>query len=282
MQVHPDNAPRLLADGARLRQVLVNLLGNAVKFTAEGRVALSVTVQGIARGELRATFSVADTGIGIAPKLQRQIFEPFVQADAGTATRYGGSGLGLAISQRLVRLMGGELAVKSDVGQGAIFWFALNLPLATDIDSTQSGIASLGALGLNVLVAEDYPVNQEVIREFLSELGCRMSLARNGREAIELYVEADGDFDLVLMDCRMPRMDGFDATRAIRDWERNGTRRPVPVIALTAGALATERERCALVGMNGFLAKPVSLGELYDALAPHARGQAEPGAAAIA
>ena len=282
VQVHPDNAPRLLADGARLRQVLVNLLGNAVKFTAEGRVALSVTVQSVARGELRATFSVADTGIGIAPKLQRQIFEPFVQADAGTATRYGGSGLGLAISQRLVRLMGGELAVKSDVGQGATFWFALDLLLATDVDSTQSGIASLGALGLNVLVAEDYPVNQEVIREFLSELGCRMSLARNGREAIELYVEADGDFDLVLMDCRMPRMDGFDATRAIRDWERNGTRRPVPVIALTAGALATERERCALVGMNGFLAKPVTLGELYDALAPHARGQAEPGAAAIA
>ncbi len=282
VHVRPENAPRLMADGARLRQVLVNLLGNAVKFTAAGRVALSVTVQPGTRGELRATFSVADTGIGIAPKLQRQIFEPFVQADAGTATRYGGSGLGLAISQRLVRLMGGELLVKSDVGQGATFSFALRLPLAVDTDTAQSGVASLGALGLNVLVAEDYPVNQEVIREFLSELGCRMVLARNGREAIELYVESDGDFDLVLMDCRMPRMDGFDATRAIRDWERNGTRRQVPVIALTAGALATERERCALVGMNGFLAKPVTLGELYDALAPHARGHAAPSEAAIA
>ena len=170
VQVHSLNSPRPLADGARLRQVLVNLLGNAVKFTAEGCVALSVTVQSIARGELRTTFSVADTGIGIAAKRQRQIFEPFVQADAGTATRYGGSGLGIAISQRPVRLMGGELDVETAVGQGAAFSFALKLSLAADTDSTHSGIFSLGALGLNVLVAEDYPVNQEVIRELLAEL----------------------------------------------------------------------------------------------------------------
>ncbi len=270
VQVLPGNAPRLIADGARLRQVLVNLLGNAVKFTAQGRIALTVTVQQGRREQLRATFSVADTGIGIAPKLQRQIFEPFVQADANIATRYGGSGLGLAISDKLVRLMGGELTLKSDVGQGATFSFALDLPIAVDSDATQNGLVALGALGLNVLVAEDYPVNQEVIREFLGELGCRMSLARNGREAIELYVEAGGMFDVVLMDCRMPRMDGFDATRAIRDWERSSGVRQVPVIALTAGAFATERERCAAVGMNAFLAKPVTLGELFDALTPYA------------
>jgi PAS domain S-box-containing protein len=279
VQILPANAPRVFADGARLRQVLVNLLGNAVKFTAQGRIALTVTIQSNSREPARATFSVADTGIGIAPKLQRHIFEPFVQADANTATRYGGSGLGLAISERLVRLMGGELAVKSDVGQGATFSFALTLPLAADTDATETNLASLGALGLKVLVAEDYPVNQEVIREFLAELGCRMVLARNGREAIELFVEADGAFDVVLMDCRMPRMDGFDATRAIRDWERGGGRRAVPIIALTAGALATERERCAAVGMNGFIAKPVTLGELYDALAAHG-GAGAAGAAA--
>ncbi len=278
VQVLPGSAPRVLADGARLRQVLVNLLGNAVKFTSQGRVALTVTVQAEGRERARATFSVADTGIGIAPKLQRHIFEPFVQADANTATRYGGSGLGLAISERLVRLMGGELTVKSDVGQGATFSFALTLPLAAEQDLTQGKLASLGALGLDVLVAEDYPINQEVIREFLAELGCRMTLARNGREAIELYVEAGGAFDVVLMDCRMPRMDGFDATRAIRDWERGGGRRAAPIIALTAGALAIERERCASVGMNGFIAKPVTLGELYDALEPHARPGAPAGA----
>ncbi len=278
VQVLPGSAPRVLADGARLRQVLVNLLGNAVKFTSQGRVALTVTVQAEGRERARATFSVADTGIGIAPKLQRHIFEPFVQADANTATRYGGSGLGLAISERLVRLMGGELTVKSDVGQGATFSFALTLPLAAEQDLTQGKLASLGALGLDVLVAEDYPINQEVIREFLAELGCRMTLARNGREAIELYVEAGGAFDVVLMDCRMPRMDGFDATRAIRDWERVGGRRAAPIIALTAGALAIERERCASVGMNGFIAKPVTLGELYDALEPHARPGAPAGA----
>ncbi len=282
VQVLPAHAPRLLADGARLRQVLVNLLGNAVKFTAEGRIALTVTVQPGTCDGLRATFSVADTGIGIAPKLQRQIFEPFVQAEASTATRYGGSGLGLAICDKLVRLMGGELAVKSDVGQGANFSFSLDLARATDIESTQNGLVSLGALELNVLVAEDYPVNQDVIREFLAELGCRMQLARNGREAIELYVEAGGAFDVVLMDCRMPRMDGFDATRAIRDWERGSGTRQVPVIALTAGALATERERCAAVGMNGFIAKPVTLGELHDALAGYAPAREQVGAAARA
>jgi len=282
VQVLPAHAPRLLADGARLRQVLVNLLGNAVKFTAEGRIALTVTVVPGARDQLRATFSVADTGIGIAPKLQRQIFEPFVQADAGTATRYGGSGLGLAISDKLVRLMGGELTVKSDVGQGANFSFTLNLARAADVESTQGGLVSLGALDLNVLVAEDYPVNQEVVREFLNELGCRMQLARNGREAIELYVEAGGAFDVVLMDCRMPRMDGFDATRAIRDWERSSGTRQVPVIALTAGALATERERCAAVGMNGFIAKPVTLAELYDALSAYSPAHRELVAAARA
>jgi len=268
IEILPADAPRVVVDGTRVRQVLVNLLGNAVKFTAEGRIALAVAVQARARDQVRATFSVADTGIGIPPRLQRHIFDPFVQADAATAARYGGSGLGLAISDRLVRLMGGALAVKSDVGQGATFSFAVDLPLAADAVSTQSGLATLGALGLAVLVAEDYPVNQEVISEFLAELGCRMTLARNGREAIELFVEANGAFDVVLMDCRMPRMDGFDATRAIRDWERDAKRRQVPIIALTAGALATERERCAAVGMTGFIAKPVTLGELYDVLAP--------------
>ena len=282
VQLLPGNAPRLVADGARLRQVLVNLLGNAVKFTAQGRIALTATVQAGPREHLRTTFSVADTGIGIAPNLQRHIFEPFVQADANTATRYGGSGLGLAISDKLVRLMGGALSIKSDVGQGATFSFSLDLPLAVDNAATQNGLVALGALGLNILVAEDYPVNQEVIREFLSELGCRMSLARNGREAIELYVEAGGVFDVVLMDCRMPRMDGFDATRAIRDWERSSGMRQVPVIALTAGAFATERERCASVGMNGFLAKPVTLGELYDALSPFAAPRVSTASAAIA
>jgi PAS domain S-box-containing protein len=282
IQVLPENGPRLVADGARLRQVLVNLLDNAVKFTAQGRIALTVTVQPGGREEVRATFSVADTGIGIPPKLQRQIFEPFMQADANTATHYGGSGLGLAISDRLVRLMGGELAVKSDVGQGATFSFTLRLPVAVDGTATHSNVPALGALDLSILVAEDYPVNQEVIKEFLAELGCRMSLARNGREAIELYVEAGGAFDVVLMDCRMPRMDGFDAARAIRDWERNAVRRAVPIIALTAGALQTERERCAAVGMNGFIAKPVTLGELFDALAPHAAVRAGDPAAAVA
>jgi len=282
VQVLPGNAPRVLADGARLRQVLVNLLGNAVKFTAQGRVALTVTIQPGGDGRAHATFSVADTGIGIAPKLQRQIFEPFVQADANTASRYGGSGLGLAICDRLVRLMGGELSVKSDVGQGATFSFTLKLPLATDTAQTQDKLATLGALGLEVLVAEDYPINQDVIGEFLRELGCRMVLARNGREAIELYVEAGGAFDVVLMDCRMPRMDGFDATRAIRDWERGSGRRAVPIIALTAGALASERERCAAVGMNGFIAKPVTLGELFDALVPHAAARGAAGAARVA
>jgi PAS domain S-box-containing protein len=282
VQVLPGNAPRLLADGSRLRQVLVNLLGNAVKFTAEGRIALTATVSYGGRDHARATFSVADTGIGIAPKLQRQIFEPFVQADAGTATRYGGSGLGLAISDKLVRLMGGELSVKSDVGQGANFSFTLNLPLAFDTEATHNALVALSALGLSVLVAEDYPVNQEVIREFLAELGCTMSLARNGREAIELYVEAGGAFDVVLMDCRMPRMDGFDATRSIRDWERSSGARQVPVIALTAGALATERERCAAVGMNAFIAKPVTLAELHDALVPYAAASCTEPSSAIA
>ncbi len=268
----PGMRPTLLGDSYRLRQVLFNLLSNAVKFTpAAGRVSLRVTTGAPAHGVMPVRFEVQDTGIGMDAATQQRVFERFTQADSSTTRRYGGTGLGLAISARLVALMGGKLEVESAPGQGSRFHFTLPLPLATlPVDSVQPAPANAGALRLRVLLAEDNAINRRIIQAQLTHLGCGYVGAIDGEEALAA-LEQDPLPDVVLMDCHMPRLDGWETTRRIRGWASNADPRRqraavLPIVALTAAALPEERARCLDAGMDGFLAKPLKLAELEQLL----------------
>ena len=252
-------APRyVLGDPTRLRQVLSNLLGNAAKFTQQGYVRLEV---GLAAGHV--TFAVHDTGVGIPIEKQAQIFDAFVQADPGTTRRFGGTGLGLAISRQLVRLMGGDILVESEVARGSCFRFNLNLP-AEDALAVELAPAEVGALpSLRILLAEDALVNQRVITAMLRRLGQHVEVAGDGRQAVSAATA--GRFDLVLMDVQMPEMNGLEATRAIRKSESPAQR--TPIYGLSANAFAADRERGLDAGMDGYLTKPVSKRDLELLLA---------------
>jgi signal transduction histidine kinase/ActR/RegA family two-component response regulator len=263
------NVPEaVVGDAGRLRQVMVNLLGNAVKFTEHGDVRLSVQVVG-SDGERRALrFGVRDTGIGIALDKQDRIFGAFIQADGSTTRKFGGTGLGLAISNRLVALMGGRIEVESAPGLGSLFHFTVTLGvhagnLHEAETESRSRTAAASRTGLRVLLAEDNKVNQRVAQRFLERLGHSVAVANDGREAVDLWHRQP--FDLVLMDVQMPEMDGFEAVAAIREAEQaRGSR--TPVIALTAHAMSGDRERCLAAGMDGYLTKPVKLAQLVAAI----------------
>ena len=268
-RIAPDLPERLVGDDQRIRQVLFNLIGNAIKFTERGSVELEVgwseAEPESGRVELRLT--VRDTGIGIDAEALPRLFERFVQADSGTARRYGGSGLGLAISRELVQLMGGALDAESVVGRGSTFRVVLplwrsNLESVPPPADTQ--IDTLGApeVALEVLVAEDNEVNQVVVCEMLKQIGHRCVVVGDGLEALQKLVERR--FDLVLMDIQMPRMDGATATRRIR--AQGGWLARVPIIALTANAMTEERETYLAAGMNGYVSKPVSVPRLVEAI----------------
>jgi signal transduction histidine kinase/ActR/RegA family two-component response regulator len=255
----------LLGDGMRIRQVLSNLVNNAIKFTRDGEVAIDVDCTG-AGGLWECRFAVRDTGIGIPAAEQEKIFEKFRQVDASTTRQYGGTGLGLSISRHLARLMGGELTVESEPGKGSTFLFRVMLPLARagaagDVAAPVVAPASID--GMTVLVVEDNAVNQRVAAALLRRLGASVELAGNGLEAVERCRESD--YDVVLMDCHMPEMDGYVATAAIR--KLDGAVRDVPIVALTAGVSGDERRKALLAGMNGFLGKPVNRDELAATLA---------------
>jgi signal transduction histidine kinase/CheY-like chemotaxis protein len=260
----------LTGDPTRLRQILLNLTSNAVKFTERGGVDLSVS----RAGECNVRFAVTDTGIGIAPDKIARLFDRFTQADSSTTRRYGGSGLGLAIVKRLLELMGGSIQVTSESGRGSTF--AFELPLLSGL---HSGVISAPAATLathpmsmpleasgqprcTVLLVEDNPVNQRVAVHMLRRLGCEVECADDGVQAIARLTRTR--FDLVLMDCQMPEMDGFEATRVIRDPTSAVLDHDVPVIAMTANAFAEDRERCLLAGMSDFLAKPVVVAQLQS------------------
>ncbi len=253
-------------DSVRLKQVLLNLIGNAIKFTAEGRIDAELDVVERKAHEVVLAFRVRDTGIGISPETQAKLFQAFSQGDSSTTRRYGGSGLGLSISQRLVRQMGGEIIVTSEPARGATFAFTVTFPLALDVappapDGTISTDVYLNLRG-RVLVAEDDPVNQRVVQLMLERIGLEYVLVENGREAVS--TAARGEIDLVLMDCQMPEMDGFEATRRIR--ALSGSRH-VPIIALTANVMTEDRLACTAAGMDDFVAKPIRQEELRATLA---------------
>jgi len=259
---------RYLGDPTRLRQMLANLVGNAIKFTDAGSVIIEA--RELACGERGAVleFAVTDTGIGIPPESLPALFQPFSQADSSTTRRYGGTGLGLSIVNSLARLMDGEVGVDSRPGEGSRFWFRILGQRVADAPATGEAAeqpAALPRLNGRVLVVEDNATNRHVIAAMLGKLGLTVELAENGQEGVDRATSGSPP-DLVLMDVQMPLLDGHGATRLIRQWEAGHGRPALPVIALTADAYEEDRQRCLAAGMNDFLAKPVVLSALKQML----------------
>ncbi len=253
-----DDIPELLiGDAMRLRQILINLLGNAAKFTDEGRIDLAVERRSDDDSSLLLLFRVHDSGVGIPYEQQEEIFEPFHQADSSATRRHGGAGLGLSIARQLVALMGGMLWVESDPGEGSTFYFTARLGLAPKAHDSEPEI-------LDILLVEDNLVNQRVAEALLGRQHHRVVVARNGVEAVEAFGAAT--FDLILMDLLMPEMDGLEATRQIRSIEAATGHLRTRIVAMTASNESGDRERCLEAGMDDFLPKPVDARQLFGML----------------
>jgi len=277
LQLAPDIPGRLVGDPDRLRQVLLNLLSNAIKFTENGRVELSVNVASANEDTVTVRFRVQDTGVGISPNKLPKLFQKFYQADSSSTRRRGGTGLGLAISKELVQLMGGTIDVKSEVGAGSVF--TVLLPLRTAVRTTTLSNESTDGFRvesphaqIRVLLVEDNVINQRVGLRLLERLGCAVDLAATGWEAVQMVGEED--YQLVLMDCQMPEMDGYEATSLIRQRESSG--KHTLIVAMTAAAVAGDRERCMNAGMDDYLSKPVQLAELTRIIEQYFAGWSKP------
>ncbi|SEA40931.1 Signal transduction histidine kinase [Thiothrix caldifontis] len=263
IQIANDAPACLLGDPQRLTQVLLNLANNAIKFTEKGEVRLTVECLNQTDGNVRLQFNVTDTGMGIDILQQTKLFQPFSQADSSFSRRYGGSGLGLVISQSLARLMGGQITVKSETGRGSTFLFSATFTLCNENIPPHTAVAttSVKLHGIRVLLVEDDVLNQMVATELLKKLGVIVTVAANGIEALNILRETT--FQLIFMDIQMPEMDGYEAVKLIRqqtEWQH------VPIIAMTAHAISTERNKCLAAGMNDYLAKPIDLTGLANML----------------
>ena len=281
-----DAIPIVRGDPVRLRQVLVNLVGNSVKFTEKGGITIGVSQVEGEQERVTLRFQVSDTGIGISAEKRQGIFDAFTQADASTTRKHGGTGLGLAISRQLVSLMGGKIGVESAEGKGSTFWFTVNLekglgerfcerektasPFEWRISSADRAKGVTGAAGeadwasCRILVAEDNRVNQPGVAVIISQWGCQVEVVYNGREAIEAIMRES--YDIALMDCQMPEMDGYEATRIIREWEQASNHPRTPIIALSADAMQGDRDKCLASGMDDYLPKPFQQEQVYAIL----------------
>ncbi len=276
LELDPHIPAVMLGDPLRLHQVLLNLISNAFKFTHQGHIVLAVRLIASSQDNARIEFSISDTGIGIADDSLAAIFEGFTQAESSTTRRFGGTGLGLAIARRLVELMQGQLAVESRLGAGSRFHFTIDLPVVdptahsavlprsedpADHDTQGFMLASprTRLAGTHILLVEDFPMNQALMLALLAAEGAEVVVAGNGADAIGLAQHGDRAFDIVLMDVQMPVMDGFDAARALRAIDATHS---LPILAITANALPTDRAKCLAAGMNDYIAKPIVLDEL--------------------
>ncbi len=268
---------RLLGDPGRIRQVLLNLTGNAIKFTEKGSVDIRLLLLDSSKGNQSIRVEVRDTGIGIASDAVDKLFDSFTQADESTTRKYGGTGLGLAISRKIIETMHGQIGVSSEVGKGSQFWFEITLPVAEDFTQTQTnfetGILNNASVAcdatgaqLRVLVVDDVPVNILVARNMLEKMGFHVSEAKNGVEAIDSFQKHQ--YDLILMDLQMPEMDGFEATRQIRSQKKGAD---IPIVAITAATQDEDRKMAIEVGMDAYINKPFVASQLQDCLSRYFR-----------
>jgi len=270
------SVPRfVIGDSTRLRQIIINLVNNAIKFTHEGRVEIGVQAAGVFDDETRITVSVTDTGIGIPKDKQDLIFDVFTQADTSVTRKYGGTGLGLAICKKLVEMMGGRIWIESEEGTGSTFCFTAHFKIGPKANvtphldeevpsaSSKKESASKGLRILNILLAEDNRLNQKIAEKLLGKKGWLVTIAQNGQEAIN-QINAK-TFDLVLMDVQMPILDGLEATRIIRRKEKESSRH-IPIIAMTARAMAEDEKKCLDAGMDAYIAKPIDAAKVYDTI----------------
>jgi|GEM_PF-3596018 len=263
--VQPEVPVKVIGDALRLNQVLMNLVSNAIKFTNEGSIIINVELTKQATDRVNLCFRVTDTGIGIDASKLSSLFDSFTQADASTTRVYGGTGLGLTISQKLVELMGGNIQIASEKGKGSEFFFSIAYTVAED-DAKENGeqesLIEVDLSHLSILVAEDNLVNQVIIEELLLAVGAKVSMVENGEEAVNAAIV--NQFDIILMDIQMPRLDGYDATRQLRMIDKYSE---TPIIAMTAHALDRDKQRCWDAGMNAHVAKPIESEDLYKVLA---------------
>ncbi len=266
----------IISDPGRLRQIVTNLVSNAIKFTSNGKIVIKLTLKKEDSAHGRLTIDVTDTGIGIAQEKIDSLFEMFTQADSSTTRQYGGTGLGLAIVKKLSELMGGTVNAASTVNKGSIFSVNILVELATSavVSKEEESLTNI-TLKKNpiwppqtkILIVDDDPVNQMVAEELLKVIGLDTHSASNGAEAVEmLKVAQDKPYTLVFMDCQMPQMDGYEASHAIRNGKAGDRYKDIPIIAMTANAMAGDREKCLLWGMNDYISKPIDLNELTSAL----------------
>jgi len=252
----------VVGDPHRLRQVLINLVGNAIKFTDTGRVEMKVEPGRQENGTIRVAFHVSDTGVGIPKEEIGNIFEAFRQADSSISRLYSGAGLGLAITRKIAQAMDAELTVESEVGKGSIFCFSVPLTVTDDqvlLSEEGTDQSPSPSTGLNILLAEDNPINQMLAERILQKHGHKVTIANNGQEAFDLF--RGNSFDLILMDVQMPGVDGMQAVRMIRDAEK-GMKAHIPIIAMTAHAMKEDEDKCLEAGMDGYVSKPFSSSEL--------------------
>lgn len=254
----------VMIDPVRLRQILMNLVGNSIKFTDQGHVVVEAKCSDAVDGGLQLLLTVTDTGVGIAPDRHAEIFQSFRQADETTERRFGGTGLGLSICSKLIAIMGGDIGVESELGKGSSFWVRLPVrPSQQAATECASTVASAVNLGIRVLLVDDNRIALSVGRRQLERLGCKVDVAANGEQAVKMFCPER--FDVILMDCHMPVMDGVEATRRIREHEPESQR--VPIIGLTASTLDEDHCRCIQAGMDQVEMKPTDLNRLEEALA---------------
>ncbi len=271
LQIAPGVPQYLSGDPVRLKQIIINLVNNAIKFTEKGSVTVSVEKQGVEDGKVQLLFKVTDTGIGISPEGQKKLFQSFSQVDKSTTRKYGGTGLGLMISKNLVQMMDGEIGVDSVEGVGSTFWFYIFLDVSDEEtyrqyyrkENEQKEDSLRVHLKLKILLAEDNKINQKVAVLNLNNLGHKVDVANNGKEAVEKF--KTGDYDLIFMDVHMPEMDGVEACQKIREIEKNDGRiKKIPIIAMTANTSEDERKKYLEAGMDGYIGKPFKQKELIE------------------